>query len=56
MLCILLLSLFGCRDKIVAYRRYTGGGTVVVDKNTVFTTLIANVSKNFVAYIRSDLL
>ena len=32
------------RDQIVAYRRYTGGGTVVVDRNTVFTTLIANVS------------
>ena len=31
-------------DKIPMVRRYTGGGTVIVDKNTVFSTLIMNSS------------
>lgn len=35
-----------CRDKIPIIRRYSGGGTVVVDKNTVFVTFIMNVSSN----------
>ncbi|CAM9154113.1 unnamed protein product, partial [Ectocarpus fasciculatus] len=30
------------RDKVPVIRRYTGGGTVVVDDNTVFVTFIMN--------------
>lgn len=31
------------KDKIPLIRRYTGGGTVVVDNNTLFSTFIMNV-------------
>lgn len=34
-------------------RRYTGGGTVIVDKNTIFVTLILNVRIGF--YYMSDM-
>jgi lipoate-protein ligase A len=32
------------RDNIDVIRRFTGGGTVVVDENTFFVTFIGNVS------------
>ena len=31
-------------ESVNIIRRYTGGGTVVVDKDTIFTTFIMNVS------------
>ena len=31
------------QDKVEVIRRYTGGGTVVVDHSTIFTTFIMNV-------------
>lgn len=34
------------RDNIGVIRRFTGGGTVVVDENTFFVTFICNVSCN----------
>lgn len=30
------------QDRISIIRRFTGGGTVVVDQNTIFVTLICN--------------
>ena len=36
-----LLSLF--RDKVTMIRRFSGGGTVVVDSSTIFVSLIINV-------------
>lgn len=41
-----------CRDNILVLRRYTGGGTVIVDHNSVFTSWIMNVS----TFVRSDTL
>lgn len=32
-----------CRDGIPVLKRFSGGGTVIVDHNTVFTTFICNV-------------
>ncbi|CAK4082369.1 unnamed protein product [Aphanomyces euteiches] len=32
------------RDKIAVLKRFSGGGTVVVDNNTIFTTFIINTS------------
>lgn len=32
-----------CSDTIPVLKRFSGGGTVIVDKNTVFTTFICNV-------------
>ena len=39
-------TLFAClpRDNIQVLRRFTGGGTVVVDDSTIFTSFIMNVS------------
>ena len=37
--CLLLLMY---RDKIPVLKRFSGGGTVIVDHNTVFTTFICN--------------
>jgi lipoate-protein ligase A len=34
------------KQKVQIIRRYTGGGTVIIDENTVFTTFIMNVSCN----------
>lgn len=31
------------RDNIPVIRRFTGGGTVIVDQNTIFASLIFNV-------------
>lgn len=36
-------SVATCRDAIPVLKRFSGGGTVIVDKNTVFTTFICNV-------------
>ena len=36
--------MFQCRDNILVLRRYTGGGTVIVDHNSVFTSWIMNSS------------
>ena len=35
------------RDNIDVIRRFTGGGTVVVDENTFFVTFICNVSNEY---------
>ena len=40
--------------RIPAIRRYTGGGTVVVDKNTAFVTLIMNVMITMNSYNHDD--
>lgn len=35
------------RDGIQLIRRFTGGGTVIVDKDTCFSTFIMNVMSNY---------
>jgi len=40
--------------RIPVIRRYTGGGTVVVDKNTAFVTLIMNVMIAINSYNHDD--
>lgn len=38
---------------LAVIKRFTGGGTVVVDKNTIFTTLIMSVSPQHRAELRT---
>ena len=39
------------RDNINIIRRFTGGGTVIVDENTFFVSFICDVSYSFTLYL-----
>ncbi|RYY89338.1 hypothetical protein EON63_00905 [archaeon] len=47
------ISRYACRDNIQVIRRFTGGGTVIVDNQTVFVSFIMNVSNTNISIVIS---